>query len=294
MSRKTTIGGALPPDVTDKVAKGLIPIEVDPYLDEASRKLLGDKSDKELVAIVSGRGEKDSNFKWLVVEKDDEAVLLTDKRSKARKDKAEALARLDRTATALESLLPGIEMARKKAEHALNRSSCAGCQLRNVMQRYVREALSLAGTSANEADLLSLQGTIDSSDFDYVSRLSFGTASPGGPETRNHAVAIPESYGGPRPSCLDCCRKHLGKAISQLGEAALGYPDHFWLAMANLSEMEEESLAEYPDFAAMVREIRIEMTENRDYKPNLMELFGMIDDLAGVEPEEDDTFVEIL
>ena len=90
-------------------------------------------------------------------------------------------------------------------------------------------------------------------------------------------VQVQVSTGkAPRPSCFDCGRKHIAKAIIQLGEAKLGYPQHFWLAIGNLSEAEEEIL-EYPEIAVIIRTERLNIQANRDHTPNLMYLFDLID-----------------
>lgn len=53
--------------------------------------------------------------------------------------------------------------------------------------------------------------------------------------------------------------KHLSKAVILFSESQLGYPHHFWLAMGNLSEAEEEALVDYPTAAKEIRELRLEI-----------------------------------
>jgi len=62
-----------------------------------------------------------------------------------------------------------------------------------------------------------------------------------------------------REPCLSCMMKHISKAIILLSEAKLGYPLHFWLALGNLSEAEDEIVAEYPEFARKIRELRMNL-----------------------------------
>jgi len=60
-----------------------------------------------------------------------------------------------------------------------------------------------------------------------------------------------------REPCLSCLMKHISKAIILLSESQLGYPLHFWLALGNLSEAEDEIVDLYPEFAKKIREIRL-------------------------------------
>ena len=85
-----------------------------------------------------------------------------------------------------------------------------------------------------------------------------------------------DSGNGPRPSCLDCARKHIAQAIILLGEARLGYPDHKWLAVGHLAEASEELLGDYPVLAADIRTARLLVMEDGAV-PDLMELFPAID-----------------
>lgn len=83
---------------------------------------------------------------------------------------------------------------------------------------------------------------------------------------------------GLRDSCLMCVRKHIGKAITQLAESNLGYPAHFYLAMGNLSEAEDESIKVYPELATKIREYRLKI-ERGDKTVNLVDL---IDDATAL------------
>lgn len=51
--------------------------------------------------------------------------------------------------------------------------------------------------------------------------------------------------------------KHLSKAVILFSESQLGYPHHYWLAMGNLSEAEEEALTDFPEIAKEIRELRL-------------------------------------
>lgn len=306
MSINSSIGGVLPTQLVMKIENGQAELLVDEHLEPKYAELLEGKTRDELLELVSDRLRPDSGYKWLVVERrvgrDYDHVVLTTRTARSASGRSESLGRLESTASILEEMVPGIEPLREDARAEMEQAACTHCKANEIMRKYVRRVGTLVKAGGHSLDLEVLKDRLDSADF--LQLVSGDPASSGNVhplffqrEVRNPSVGIPPNYGGPRPSCLDCCRKHLGKAISQLGEAELGYPHHFWLAMANLSEMEEESLAEYPDFAAMVREVRIEMTENREYKPSLMEMFDMIDELGGTtaEPEiDEDENIEIL
>lgn len=62
-----------------------------------------------------------------------------------------------------------------------------------------------------------------------------------------------------RESCKSCILKHLSKAEILLSESKLGYPEHFWLALGNLSEAEDEAVAEFPEIANKIRELRLDI-----------------------------------
>lgn len=60
-----------------------------------------------------------------------------------------------------------------------------------------------------------------------------------------------------RESCLFCATKHISEAIILLGEAMLGYPLHIHLACGHLAEAEIETVAEFPEFAEEIRDVRL-------------------------------------
>ena len=82
---------------------------------------------------------------------------------------------------------------------------------------------------------------------------------------------------GPRPTCLNCVRKHIGQAIVLLGESLLGYPAHRWIAVGHLGEASEECVERYPELAMKIREIRNRMTDDLAHMPNLIEMFDLVD-----------------
>lgn len=84
---------------------------------------------------------------------------------------------------------------------------------------------------------------------------------------------------GLRDSCLICVRKHLSKAVVLLSETNLGYPQHFWLAMGNLSEAEDEAVKAYPALATKIREYRGKLIAG-DKNTNIMDLIEDASNLA--------------
>ena len=88
------------------------------------------------------------------------------------------------------------------------------------------------------------------------------------------AAAAPLGQG-PRPSCLECVCKHIAQAVVLLGEAALGYPHHKWLAVGHLAEASEEALGSHPALAAEIRTRRLAVMASEGDWPPLMDLFDM-------------------
>jgi hypothetical protein len=62
------------------------------------------------------------------------------------------------------------------------------------------------------------------------------------------------SYTPTRPSCIECCEKHLGAALVLLTEAREGYAYRL-RAIGHLFEAEDES-QEWPELHAAIREAR--------------------------------------
>ena len=82
-----------------------------------------------------------------------------------------------------------------------------------------------------------------------------------------------------RPSCLDCARKHLAKALININESLLGYPAHRWLAIGNMSEAEDELVIRYKQQALMIREHRKAYEQDPNY---IIPILEIIDDLTTV------------
>ena len=68
-------------------------------------------------------------------------------------------------------------------------------------------------------------------------------------------LVIPRrSYTPTRPSCIECCEKHVGAALVLLTEAREGYAYRL-RAIGHLFEAEDES-QEWPELHAAIREAR--------------------------------------
>jgi hypothetical protein len=92
-----------------------------------------------------------------------------------------------------------------------------------------------------------------------------------------------------RPSCLDCCRKHLAQAEVLMLEARKGYVVHSWLAVGHLAEAEDETLEKYPEISEMIRNERLKYIEslNNISRENYVETFYNIDTLSIIEKVTD-------
>jgi len=84
-----------------------------------------------------------------------------------------------------------------------------------------------------------------------------------------------------RNSCLVCVRKHIAKAIILLSESKLGYPQHLYLALGNLSEAEDEAVNTYPAFANRIRNCRL-----RIEKGECVDLLELIQESLLLDLEE--------
>jgi hypothetical protein len=275
----TTIAGTLPADMRESILKGETKITLD---SSVSKEEL---SPKEALDFLGG----DTRPPGLVITYNiDEGVHVTTKSALAAEKKEKAIERITSVADTFSELSPEFKVSTADpAIEQVKSASCSACRVNGVVRMLITKFAEYA--YKNDIDITSDFITERLSKADLMSLKSkYGLASTekfnmigNKVEMRRADIPLPANAGGARPSCADCFRKHIGKAIVQLEEAELGYPQHFWLAMANLSEAESESVTDWPMLAAMVREVRIEMSENRGYKPDLMQFFDMIDELTG-------------
>jgi len=81
--------------------------------------------------------------------------------------------------------------------------------------------------------------------------------------------------------CLNCARKHLGKANARLYEFLSGdYPEEFWYAFGEMSLAEDHLVLAYPKLAKMIRSERLKMQDDETYYPDLSKLISEITKVA--------------
>ncbi len=85
-----------------------------------------------------------------------------------------------------------------------------------------------------------------------------------------------------RPTCTFCARKHLAQAAILVGEAAMGYPEHLWLAIGHMAEAAEELIASFPEMANEIRGHRKQL-EQGGTAP-FLELITAVGKLSGAKP----------
>ncbi len=182
---------------------------------------------------------------------------------------------------------------RTKAE--INSAKCSSCARNSKTSALLEETLYLPGKGRDFSELRPIFGDkfIDILENDTpMPRPQHPTPPPQKLPDRSLTVgapakasrSVPPSGGVHRPSCINCCRKHIGQAIVLLGEASLGYPAHRWLAVGHLAEAAEEIL-EYPETATLLRAERLNIMDNPGYVPNLMPFFDQLDALElGLKP----------
>ena len=66
-----------------------------------------------------------------------------------------------------------------------------------------------------------------------------------------------------RDGCMDCVKKHLAQAIILMQEVLQGYSEdphmHKWLAIGHLAEAADEALADNPELANEIRNLRLKV-----------------------------------
>ena len=150
---------------------------------------------------------------------------------------------------------PDLEEEWRGAEERVNSASCTSCERRKA-ERVLR---GLIAALKKKAPLPPLSKA-----------LSLGS----------------EETFGPRPSCLDCARKHIGQAIALFVEASMGYPQHKWLAIGHLAEAEAETLSEHRGLSSEIRTARL-LSANGEH--DLMPLFELIDEEQGEQDSKKTT-----
>ena len=193
-------------------------------------------------------------------------------------------------------LFPDIVPDYKKAKAAISEAGCTGCAARSHANSLLTKIAKLHKAKPSVEIPKEVLKALGPSFGRAIAREEYADKPYGSiaipvTESRAHKLLEPVRHlhatEGVRPSCLDCCRKHLGQAIVLLQESEYeGYENHFWLGLAHLSEAESESLSTYPGFAKQLRDIRLSMMAARDYVPDLMSLFDDLDMLEFGEKED--------
>lgn len=80
-----------------------------------------------------------------------------------------------------------------------------------------------------------------------------------------------------RKPCLQCAMKHLAQAEILLEEAALGYPDHYFLAIGHLAEAESEVLGVSIEAATEIRAARLALEHTSLPYSDLLELLKSLE-----------------
>lgn len=90
-------------------------------------------------------------------------------------------------------------------------------------------------------------------------------------------------------TCLDCTRKHLSTAFTFLNETHLGYPEHRWLAVGELTHASLESAELYPEFSNKIRDVATLPTMNGHESSRKVDVLLLIIE-ASILADEDDVF----
>lgn len=97
-----------------------------------------------------------------------------------------------------------------------------------------------------------------------------------------------KSEGIKLPSCLLCAVKHVSRAKILMGETFLGYPEHFFDALGELSMAETELVDEFKPLAGEIRAERLKLQDDAAYVIVWRKLYdGLLREmiLAGVMPD---------
>lgn len=276
--KQRTISGGLPHDVAARLSAGTATIRISTELEK----------DEDFMSVVTVAEEvgtlrkliRENKLHVVIKEEgEDMTVEFLTKKAGAGRSREEILARAEIMFAHFAQALPMDTSAEAQTcREKLLSATCASCKLSGYVDEYLRAVVKKAAAEGHVIDVQLMESLLTPQETAKLRRILHPVTAG---IARDRSVALPPNNGGPRPTCLDCCRKHIGKAIVKLNESYVGddYRNHFWLAMGELAEAEEESVAQYPGFSALIRETRLEMMENREYRPDLVQFFDMIDDL---------------
>lgn len=102
-----------------------------------------------------------------------------------------------------------------------------------------------------------------------------------------YPVVLDDRADSSRPACLICVEKHLSNALVLADEISQGYPQFRTLLIGNLSQAADESVAEYPQLAEQIREMRHRF-QVEGIMPTVDEVYELLQPYYGDESSEDD------
>ncbi len=186
---------------------------------------------------------------------------------------------------AIIGLFPELKDIIVKIYDEIEVAGCTGCTKNSKLHLFIQEILYLDNKNRDLEKLSSLFGERFASKLISFPKQNKPTIKnnqiPKQPVQKVSAEEIPrpdvKMENGPRPSCLECCMKHLGTAIVLLEEAGNGYPAHRWLAAGELNEAANEVMRDFPDVAQEIREYRHLVTKDPKKTPDLMEFLNKMD-----------------
>lgn len=150
---------------------------------------------------------------------------------------------------------------------------CVGCRRNSIKRTILQNMVQLAADGRDTSSVRDLMRGAHK-----LMAKMHAKAAP--VDTKEVRGALPK---GPRPACIDCCRKHVAQAIVLLGESLMGYPDHRWLAVGHLAEAAEEIIAIDGHLASELRTERLACMSNKEYTPDLTKFFGDLNELEHIQ-----------
>jgi hypothetical protein len=184
--------------------------------------------------------------------------------------------------------LPEINDLIMKSYEEVKSASCTGCAKNGKTHRIIQEMLFLDNRNKDLSELIPIFGE------KFIEKINSSEPLPRPPQRPEmpqpshkrasekvtdmvkkeaEVVIIPS----PRPSCVECCMKHIGTAIVLMEEAANGYPSHRWIAVGELNEAANEMSRDFPEIAHEIREVRHLVTKDSSLSPDLMMLLNKLD-----------------
>lgn len=163
---------------------------------------------------------------------------------------------------------PELEDFIKQTYIEINSAECTACTRNGKSHRVVQEMLAQDNLSRDLSPLVEIFG------FNFIEKIKVTPPikRPPIPNNQNKQVESQSTLSNistgfnspPRPPCVDCCLKHLGKAVAQLEETRNGYPHHRWLAVGNIDEATAEIFGLDESIAKELREIRHLLIKDSD------------------------------